>query len=555
MKNNIEKIDNEIYRTLELKNKELLLLLKWVKKFKNWPEEFKKFKSSKELEDFYERQRKTFWSKEKSPAASLYFYNFILAFLKFYPNYSNRQIEIIWILFRNLKKIDNWLYLELLEHLPINFKKKIEKEKSRWNDWKLFFENVQSLDELLNIYEKHRLAFHHKWRDISLIDNYYLPFIKRFIKFYSIDLDEKYKKRIYNAFLLLELNARKIDGKFKLETYFINLKNNIKSDAYNEFYKEFVIYSVKSKNVLKRWEQYFSYLDLKQLDEYYKKTLATFGQKAKSNYVWFFRWFIKAYLIYREENLAINQKLLTLINYLKKIDEDYEKFLDLLNISYEDIKLNAKKFSYIMSKKGGLKWKKHLEWIKERKKLSSTKEKKIDKKKEKKKFPSTKEKKKSLKQTNNNTNNNIDKKKILKQSDNFEKEKKIDIEKTKKNIFYLLELKWLSKDGKTWYEKWVEKLKAYLKNKKLSEKEQIKLIKILNINDIFYFYKNNILFKTKNLEKEIILKFSDLKTIFTLSEKYHTLFDKIYKKVFKTVNDIEKEILINIYENIKKYKK
>jgi len=49
-----------------------------------------------------------------------------------------------------------------LNNLPEGFKKQVLKEESKGDDYKKFFENISSLNELLNVYEKHRTAFHHR---------------------------------------------------------------------------------------------------------------------------------------------------------------------------------------------------------------------------------------------------------------------------------------------------------------------------------------------------------------------------------------------------------
>ena len=548
-------------KKLSLENNYILYLLEWTKNFKHWIEEFKKFDSLVELEDFYEKQKKTFWSKEKSSASKLYFFNFILAFLRFYPNYSKRHIEIIWILLKHLKKIDNWLYASLLNNLPEGFKKQVLKEESKGDDYKKFFENISSLNELLNVYEKHRTAFHHRWKNIDLIKSYYLPFIQRFVSFYYPNLDKKNKDKIFKALLVIELNVRKIDNNFKLEDCFSELKNRISEENYNDYYNDFVRISISIRWNNKRWKEYMSSLSLKQLNDFYKKTLTTFCRREKARDIWFFKWFIRSYSKFYKNNVRISRQLETLIKYFKNIDNNWNKFLAWLDLSYKEIEQKAYEIFILERKKPK---KINLEW--------KTVSKNDDKKNNLKNIENATTKKKNLKKVSpKKTKNTITNKKIPKtvkpispkkdklQQKTVEKIKqgektKLDLEKEKKKIYSFLSIKWVAPDGKTWYQKWIEKLDNYLKKWKFSEKEWVRLIKLVDINSIFSILEKQYPSVSLQIKKEIISKFLDLRVIFSFSEKYTSLLQKIIEDVFDKLKDSEKKLVKGILNNIKKHR-
>ena len=279
-------------------------------KIKNWEKIFDNIQTKAKLLNFYEKQKVTFTTKFHSASNKLYFTTFILKFKDF--DLTDNDIKKVAVLFKHLKKLDDRLYSELLE--IFNEKEKIIAEINRANNRAVFFEKIQSLDELLKIYEKHRLAFHHKEKeDNNIIENYYLPFINAFLKFKEQYLNSALEEKVYNCLLLLEHHIKKLQPQFELNFLYQQIN-----------YPKYVQLSILSRLPVKKRKDFFSYFsNQEELLKFYDKQKTTFYRKEKAKDIEYFRYFVLAIKKFEQDS----PKIKTLTNYLKKIDPDYEKFL------------------------------------------------------------------------------------------------------------------------------------------------------------------------------------------------------------------------------------
>ena len=146
-------------------------------KVKNWKKIFNEFKTLDDLKEFYERQKITFTTKKQSTAGSIYFFEFINAFLRFKSQLDDRSKVIIAVLFKNLKEIDKNLYLKLEELLDEDLKQYTKRKFLKDNDWEETFCSFNNIDELFNFYLNQSPLFPKKKKSLETVNNYYIPFI------------------------------------------------------------------------------------------------------------------------------------------------------------------------------------------------------------------------------------------------------------------------------------------------------------------------------------------------------------------------------------------
>ena len=591
-------LKNNKQEYLENIRKELFLNLN--KKTKNWKDLFDKIDNLNDLKEFYEKQKKTFWSKKISSTWSWYFYEFILAFLKFENKLDDRSKTIIFILIKNLKEINIKVANKIEKYINSDLKNEISKKITKNNNWELMFSNFDNIEEFLNYFDKARLSFSHRKKDNNTIEKYYIPFIKSFLSLKDTWLNSSYEEKVYKSIILLEANILDINPNYNTNSLLTWIN-----------YDKYVKLTISEKKSKKRWKDFFySFSDISDIIDYYDKVKTTFWRKVKNKDIDFFKYFILSIKKYATKNDRIDTIIYTLSSYYKKLDLNYEDFfkrnnlelenlnkpisykidnykeifdkinnLDELLIFYKEqskyfkkkVKQNNKEYfklfiekfkEYISEYNGDIdiltklkNIEKHFKQLNNEFQLPEeiilwyTIKKKIQLRKTpiKKTSKVIKTKKTILKENSKiiKDNNNI-----LKEEFNFEKEYKIMI-----NNF---QNKWKRNDWISWYNIWLTRFEKLQKNwYKFTKHNIAKIINLLKINDIYSLYTNGKIPDYDYIRNKIAEKMLEFNSIISIDEKYFDLFKKILKEYCK-INDINISSLNNqlkYNENLLKYLK
>ena len=457
--------------------------------------------NEQDLINFYEKQKKTFWSKKLSSNWPRYFKKFINSFLQI-ENLSKRWCEVAWYLLRHLEQIDVKTYKNLLVELK-NHKNyhQIMKEKYRSKNRSEFFHHIQTFQELKEEFEKYHTAFHHLSKEEEIIKNFYIPFIEKFIGFFQ-KLSKEDLNFALRAILLLELQAYKIDENF------INYYK-IEKDLSEENQLLLAEKSFCVRWVIKRWAYFFQNKWKEELLNYYKKVWTTFWRKDKI----FFKEFIKALLKYKW-TYDIDVRINTLISHLKKKDLDFKKFLNEINFDEKNLVLKKETYSKNnISEKRNIKLEK--KW-----KIKKVKKKKLEKKEEIKKEPIIDDKK----------------------NDNAIK----IVETTTTSLVKLIN----KLSIKSQYKKTISDLEKCLSNDNLGSWEIDLLLKKMKLNDFLNLVNKLKIKLSDKQKKDLYLKCLMLSDLFTLSEnnfwvlKY--LVENYSKNKEKDYLFLKKHLRVNI---------